>query len=90
MARHSEKAISTTLRSVSVPTACITPLKSAWCSGRYFSKASMIERTFQMKMPEFQKNSPDWRNTWASSRFGFSVKHFTLLMGFESETWIYP
>ena len=30
----------------------------------------MIEPTFQMKMPEFQKNSPDWRKTCASSRSG--------------------
>ena len=86
MARPSEKAISTTRRSSGVPTACVTLLKRAWCSGRYFSKASMIERTFQMKMPEFQKNSPHWTKVWASSRLGFSVKHFTLLMGFESET----
>ena len=88
MARHSEKAISTTLRSASVPMARITPLKSAWCSGRYFSKASTIERTFHTKMPEFQKNSPDCRNTRASSMSGFSVKHLTLLMGLSSETWM--
>ena len=50
----------------------------------------MIEPTFQMKMPEFQKNSPDWRKTCASSRSGFSVKHLTLLMRLLSETWMYP
>ena len=86
MARHSEKTISTVVFSASVPSAFITPLNMAWCSGRYFRKASTMVCTFQMKMPEFQKNSPVCRKVCASSRFGFSVKHLTLLMTLVSET----
>ncbi len=88
MARHSENTISTMFRSASVPSARISPLNSAWCSGRYFSNAATMFFTFQTKMPEFQKNSPHCRNVCASSRSGFSVKHFTLLTGCASDTWM--
>ena len=54
MARHSEKTISTVVFSASVPSAFITPLNMAWCSGRYLRKASTMACTFQMKIPEFQ------------------------------------
>ena len=50
----------------------------------------MMVLTFQTKMPEFQRNSPHWRKVCASSRPGFSVKLFTLLMARSSETWMYP
>ena len=37
----------------------------------------MIDEARQRKIPEFQKNSPVSKNTFASSRLGFSVKVFT-------------
>ena len=64
--------------------------KSEWCSGRCFSMALMISLTFQMKIPEFQKNSPDCTNICANSKLGFSVKHFTREMVALSLFWIYP
>ncbi len=88
MARHSAKTISTMFCSASVPSARSSPLKRAWCSGRYFSKAATIARTVHTKMPEFHRNSPERRKTCASSRSGFSVKHFTRLTGLASDTWM--
>ena len=42
----------------------------------------MIASTFQMNMPEFQKNSPLSTNERASSRLGFSVNVLTLYTSF--------
>lgn len=61
-------------------------------SGRYLENASKIVFTFQTNKPEFQKNSPLSINTFANSRFGFSVKVFTLVKSSTTVSllWIYP
>ena len=47
-------------------------------SGRNSWNALRIESKLQMNIPEFHRKSPLCRNTFASSRFGFSVNAFTL------------
>ena len=47
-------------------------------SGALVRSSRMMFCAVQMKMPEFQKNSPVSMNTSAISSFGFSVKVFTL------------
>ena len=45
---------------------------------------------FQIKMPEFHKNSPLRINACATSRLGFSVKHLTGERASALLRWIYP
>ena len=47
-------------------------------SGRNDRNAEHIARMFQRNIPEFHKNSPLSTNTFANSKFGFSVKVFTV------------
>ena len=49
-------------------------------SGKNRWNALIIVCTFQMKIPEFQKNSPLSTNILANSRLGFSVNVFTVFM----------
>src|SRR5690606_19536138 len=51
-------------------------LNTSFISVWYLSKAWMMDRADQMKMPAFQRKSPLCRNVLASSRLGFLVKVF--------------
>ena len=64
--------------SAGVPYLPSAEANSCCSSGRNSFRFSMIVPTFQMKMPEFQKNSPLSMKILAISRFGFSVKVLTL------------
>ncbi len=46
-------------------------------SGALVFSSRMMVLALQRKIPEFQKNSPDSRNTLAISSLGFSVKVLT-------------
>ena len=70
------------LRSIYAASSCVPKISSpaskmVTTSGQYSWNALMIAEVFHRKIPESQKNSPVSRNTFASSRFGFSVNVFT-------------
>ena len=74
---HFGKICSIKSSSFSVPISNSPSRKRSATSGKYQRKASLIVFRLHMNIPLFHRKSPLSRNTFAISRFGFSVKVFT-------------